>query len=149
MESRVQQMLRERRETAALAETEDRLGELRGGGALLADAVPAWVGRSVGRSRSICTEPYDRLPDDTPPAQLDTWIEELLIAQGVTGRVLVASHLGILPWLECRLPARGWMARVREAIEEPWMFLSQTLDALVIVSESEYFYEAHLSRDAS
>lgn len=146
MESRLQQKLRERRERAALEEAERRLGELRTGRALDAGAVPEWVGDAVSRTWDISTEPLDRLPDDTPPAQLDEWMEELLIVHGVTHRVFVASHLKILPWLECTVPAHGWTARVREAIDEPWMFLSGALDTLVIVAESEYFYEAHVGR---
>ncbi|MGJ5752225.1 hypothetical protein FB563_0304 [Streptomyces puniciscabiei] len=148
-EARLQHRLRECREKAALAETERRLAELRTGGALGADAVPEWVGEAVGRTRNIFTEPYDRLPDDTPSARLDAWIEELLVAHGVTDRVFVASHLRILPWLECRVPAHGWMARVRGAVEEPWMFLSGSLGTIVVVTESEYFHEAHLGRDDS
>ncbi|MFF4690616.1 hypothetical protein [Streptomyces sp. NPDC001307] len=142
----MQQKLRERRERAALTEIEARLGELRTGRAMDTYAVPGWVGDAVSRTWDIFTEPLDRLPDDTPPARLDAWMEELLVAHGVTDRVFVASHLKILPWLECRVPAHGWTARVREAIEEPWMFLSGALDAIVIVTESEYFYEAHLGR---
>ncbi|MFF4043944.1 hypothetical protein [Streptomyces sp. NPDC001816] len=57
-----------------------------------------------------------------------------------------ATHLGILPWLECRVPERGCTARLRCAIEQPWMFLSETLDCLVVVSEAEYYFEAYLSR---
>jgi hypothetical protein len=54
----------------------------------------------------------------------------------------VRSHLAILPWLECEVPGHGWTARLREAIEEPRMFLSGTLGSLVIVTEAEYSYEA-------
>ncbi len=147
MESRLQQKLRERREKAALAEIERGLGALRTGRAVDACAVPGWVAEAVGRTWDLFTEPRETLPDDVPPARLDEWVEELLIARGVTDRVLVASHLTIVPWLEIRVPAHEWMAQVREAMEEPWIFISGALDTIVVVTESEYFYEAHIGRD--
>jgi hypothetical protein len=55
----------------------------------------------------------------------------------------VASHVRPRPWLECRLPATGWAERVRGAVEEPWMFLSGSLDRLVIVTEAEYYFECY------
>ncbi|MGW5461972.1 hypothetical protein [Streptomyces sp. NPDC003996] len=97
---------------------------------------------AIRRSRSICTDPTDQLPDATPPEELDTWLDGLLIGNSMGGRLYVRTHLGILPWLECEVPEHGWTARLREAIEEPWMCLSGTLDSLVIVTEAEYSYEA-------
>ncbi|WP_432013839.1 hypothetical protein [Streptomyces cucumeris] len=147
MESRLQQKLRERREEAALAEIERGLGALRTGRAVDACAVPGWVAEAVSRTWDLFAEPRETLPDDVAPARLDEWVEELLIAHGVTDRVLVASHLTIVPWLEIRVPTHGWMAQVRAAVEEPWIFLSGALDTIVVVTESEYFYEAHIGRD--
>ncbi|MEV5725138.1 hypothetical protein AB0N50_04855 [Streptomyces pharetrae] len=148
MDSRLRQKLAERREKAALAGIEAGLGDLRPGGALEPGAVPAWVGEAIERTWDIFTEPAERLRDDTPPERLDAWLEDLLTTQGLTGRVHLASHLGILPWLECRAPGRADLARVRGAIEEPWMFLSSSLDTLV-VTEGEYHYEAHVLRGGS
>jgi hypothetical protein len=61
----------------------------------------------------------------------------------VSRDVHVASHVRPRPWLECRLPATGWAERVRGAVEEPWMFLSGSLDRLVIVTEAEYYFECY------
>ncbi|MFD5708852.1 hypothetical protein ACFWHW_00410 [Streptomyces pharetrae] len=108
---------------------------------------PGWGRPSNGPGTSF-TEPAERLRDDTPPERLDAWLEVLLTTQGLTGRVHLASHLGIQPWLECRAPGRADLARVRGAIEEPWMFLSSSLDTLV-VTEGEYHYAAHVLRGGS
>ncbi|MFJ4681980.1 hypothetical protein ACIQNG_07895 [Streptomyces sp. NPDC091377] len=156
MESRLQHKLRERRERAALEAVEAGLGALLTGDALAADAVPEWATRAIDRSRSIHTEPDELLPDTAPPGELDAWIERLLTAQGMGDRLYVASHVGLRPWLECQVPATGWTARLRSAVEEPWMFLSGPpgsdpagpgpLDRLVIVAEAEYYFEAYTAR---
>ncbi|GHH80968.1 hypothetical protein GCM10018793_37370 [Streptomyces sulfonofaciens] len=144
MESKSQQKLRERREKAALQRIEHSLGNLLTGDSLQSDALPEWVGEAITRSWDIFTEPSEKLRDDAAPEELDAWIEGLLSEHAVTGRVYVASHLGIVPWLECRIPPQGWMATVREAIEEPWQFLSLSLDTMIIVTEAEYYFEAHV-----
>ncbi|MEU8030597.1 hypothetical protein AB0C13_18430 [Streptomyces sp. NPDC049099] len=145
MESRLQRKLREHREKAALKIIEDRLGDVRTGGSLQPGAEPEWVAAAIRRSRCIHTDPTDRLPDDTSPEELDAWLDGLLTRTSMSGRLYVRSHLGTLPWLEFEVPGQGWTARLREAIEDPWMFLSGTLDSLVIVSEAEYWYEAYVS----
>ncbi|MFI0240883.1 hypothetical protein [Streptomyces sp. NPDC016845] len=145
MERRLRRKLRERREQAALEVVEARLGGLRTGGALPPGGEPEWVRAAIDRSQSVRTEPDELLPEDAPPHELDAWIEGLLAAHGVTGTLYVASHVPLRPWLECTAPATGWTARLRDAVEEPWMFLSESLDRLVIVSEAEYFYEAYVS----
>ncbi|MET8808051.1 hypothetical protein [Streptomyces sp. NPDC004546] len=149
MESRLQQKLREYREKAALEIIEAKLGDLRTGGSLEPGTEPDWVTAAIRRSRSIYTDPTDQLPDAAPPEELDTWLDGVLTGNSMSGRLYVRSHLGILPWLECEVPEHGWTARLREAIEEPWMFLSGTLDSLVIVTEAEYSYEAYVSHDES
>ncbi|MET8828628.1 hypothetical protein ABZX40_11480 [Streptomyces sp. NPDC004610] len=68
----------------------------------------------------------------------------------------MASHVGLRPWLECQVPATGWTARLRAAVEEPWMFLSGppgsgpaasgSLDRLVIVAEAEHHFEVYTAR---
>ncbi|MCC5476274.1 hypothetical protein [Streptomyces barringtoniae] len=143
----MQRKLREYRERAALEIIEAKLGDVRTGGSLQPGTEPEWVTGAIGRSRSIHTAPADRLPDAVPPEQLDAWLDGLPAGNAIRGRLYVRSHLGILPWLECEVPEHDWTARLRDAIEEPWMFLSGTLDSLVIVSEAEYCYEAHVSRD--
>ncbi|AKJ09684.1 hypothetical protein ABB07_06510 [Streptomyces incarnatus] len=148
-ESRLRQKLREHRERAALEIIEAKLGDVRTGGSLQPGTEPEWVTRAIRRSRSIHTDPTDRLPDDTSPEELDAWLDGLLAGNSLSGRLYVRSHLGILPWLECEVPEHGWTARLRDAIEEPWMFLSGTRDSLVIVSEAEYCYEAHVSHHDS
>ncbi|MGY0018777.1 hypothetical protein [Streptomyces sp. cg35] len=146
MESRLQQKLRERREQAALKTVEVRLGDLRTGGALRPGEEPAWARAAIDVSRGLHAEPDELISDDTTSQELDGWIEELLTAHGITGRLYVASNVSLLPWLECRVPPGGWTARVRAAVGEPWMFLSGTLDSLVVVSEAEYYFEAYARR---
>lgn len=64
------------------------------------------------------------------------------VSHVLTGTIDVAGHLISTPWLEYRVPQRGWMSQVREAIEDPWEFVSADLDVVVAVLEAEYRYEA-------
>jgi hypothetical protein len=141
----LQQKLRERREQAALDGIVSGLGDLLTGGALRPDAVPEWVPQAVAHTWELSTEPLELLRDDSPPQEVDAWMTSLLTTHGITGRLYVATHQSIRPWLECDLPPDG-TGRVRETIEEPWMFLSGTQDGLLLVSESEYHYEAFVAR---
>jgi hypothetical protein len=146
MESRLQEKLRERREKAALEGISEKLSGLFTGRGLEAGGVPGWLGETVQGFWDRFVEPGESLSDETDPEAVDAWIEELLTRHGVTGKVYVASHLSCLPWLECQAPASGWVSRVREAIEDPWMFLSESLDVVVAVLEAEYQYEVHVGR---
>ncbi|MFJ9035279.1 hypothetical protein ACIRF8_01600 [Streptomyces sp. NPDC102406] len=146
MESKLRQKLRERRDQVALEAIEADLGVLGTGGALPPGGEPGWVRAAIDRSLSTGTEPDELLADDTPPEELDAWIEGLLATHGMTGKLYVASHVVLRPWLECDVPATGWAARLRDAIEDPWMFLAGPLDRLVVVTEAEYCFECHVSR---
>ncbi|MCD0484578.1 hypothetical protein LO771_19805 [Streptacidiphilus sp. ASG 303] len=143
-ESRLRRELREYRENAALERIAGELSGLFTGDGLAAEAVPAWVDGTLWGFWDISAQPAAALPDDSDPRTVDAWVEELVAGHGTADRIYVGSHLGILPWLECRLPAGGWMARIRQAIEEPWMFLTGSLDFLVVVAEAEYCHEAHI-----
>ncbi|MFF4653542.1 hypothetical protein [Streptomyces sp. NPDC001380] len=144
MESRLQQKLRECREKAALERITGGFSGLFTGDGLTTGAVPAWVDGTLWGFRDISARPAATLPDDSDPRTVDAWVEGMVAGRGMADRIYVGSHLGILPWLECRLPAGGWMARMREAVEEPWMFLAGSLDLLLVVAEAEYRREAHI-----
>ncbi|MFF9626453.1 hypothetical protein [Streptomyces griseosporeus] len=146
MESRLQQKLRERRERVALDGILSGLGDLLTGQALEAGTVPAWVPEAIARTWELSTDPAELLPADTPPAEVDAWVEALLVTHAFTDRLYVATHQSIRPWLECRVPPHGWTPAVRAAVEEPWMFLSVSLDTLLIVSEAEHYYEVYVAR---
>ncbi|MGV9275134.1 hypothetical protein [Streptomyces griseosporeus] len=146
MQSRSQQKLREHRERAALKAVEAELGDLRSadGTPLRPGEEPEWVAEAIEWAFSVHTDPTDRLPDDASPQHLDAWLDRLLSTNGLTGRLHVRTYLSIHPWLAIDAPVLGWTARLRDAIEEPWMFLSGAFDTLLIVSEAEYFYEAYV-----
>ncbi|MGY1580076.1 hypothetical protein [Streptomyces sp. MN13] len=142
----MQQKLRERREKAALNSVVAGLGPLLTGNALVPDAVPEWIPQAIARTWELSAEPVELLSDDSSPEELDAWLASLLTAHNLTARLYVATHLGIRPWLECHVLPHNRTARLREVIEEPWMFLSSSLDTLLIVSEAEYHYEAYVAR---
>ena len=142
VESRLQAMLRERREKSDLQVLRERLGDVLTGQGLEASEVPGWVDEAVQGFWSVFAEPLAVLPDDAAPDALDSWIEDLLTQHGLAGTCYLASHIGLLPWAECRLSAR-WIPQVREAVEQPWIFLSPRLDTVIAIAEAEYRYEAH------
>ncbi|MGE7437399.1 MULTISPECIES: hypothetical protein [Kitasatospora] len=146
MESRLQRKLRERREAAVLAELGRQLSGLLTGRGMAQEEAPPWIGETVSGFWDVFVEPYGTLPDDVEPAAVDAWIERLLTRHGVTGRVYVRSPLTGLHWLECRVPDGGWVSRVRQAVEDPWVFVSGDLDVVVAVLEGEYYYQAHVGR---
>ncbi|MDH6123660.1 hypothetical protein [Kitasatospora sp. GP82] len=144
MESKLQKKLREHREKTALEGISRKLSGLFTGQGIESSAVPAWVRETTWGFWDISVEPIETLPDDVEPEAVDRWIEGLLTRHGLAGKVYVYSHLSGLPWLECQAPASGWVSRVRDAVEDPWMFLSGSLDVVVAVLEAEYRYEAHV-----
>jgi hypothetical protein len=145
-ESRLQQKLRALREKAALEGIAGKLSGLYTGQGLMPDAVPSWVGETTWGFWDIFVDPLETLPDEAEPQAVDAWIEGVLTRYGITGTVYVASHVRGLPWLKCEVPEQGWVSQVRSALEDPWMFLSETLDVVVAVLEAEYRYELHVGR---
>lgn len=147
-ETRLQRKLREHREKARLEEIRGKLSGLLTGNTLNADVAPAWIRETTWGFWDISVEPVETLSDESAPEAVSAWIEELLVRHGVTDRIYVASHLVGIPWLECRVPHSGWVSQVREAVEDPWEFVSGDLDVVVAVLEAEYRYEAHAGRKA-
>ena len=142
VESRLQAKLRERRDRSDLQVLRERLGGVLTGQGLEASEVPGWVDEAVQGFWSVFAEPLAVLPDDAAPEALDSWIADLLAQHGLPGTCYLASHIGLLPWVECR-PSDRWIPQVREVVEQPWIFLSPHLDMVIAIAEAEYRYEAH------
>ena len=139
--SRLQEMLRERREREALDRIRTQLAGIFAGRGLPSEQVPAWVIDTVRGFWFMSAEPAAVLSDDAATETLDAWIEESLARHGISGGFYVMSQLELLPWLECEVPERDWMSRIREALDNAWVFLSLSLDVVVAVSEQEYDYQ--------
>ncbi|MDG4861871.1 hypothetical protein P8605_27390 [Streptomyces sp. T-3] len=140
-ESRLQRLLRERKEHEELARIVQALPEHFSGEGLPRDSVPPWLTDAIRAFWNISTEPVSVLPVDAEPAGFEQWAEELLAQHGISERFYVFSGLDDLPWLDCREAGRGWFSSVREVIDGSWVFASHSLDAVAAVSEQEYVYE--------
>jgi hypothetical protein len=138
--------LRERREQLALTELRSSLADLLTGRALTPAEVPAWVGPTLRGFWDVHVDPAAVLPDDAPPEALDAWITSLLADNGISGTLFLRTHLPDPSWLECRAHGADWLRRVRRATGDPWRFLSAELDTLVVVTEEEYVFHAHVGR---
>jgi hypothetical protein len=138
--------LRDRRDRPALAQLETSLGDLLTGWSLTAAETPPWVGATLRAFWDIHADPAAVLPDDAASSVLDDWIASLLADNGITGTVFVRTHLPEPPWLECRLREPDWLSRVRRATADPWRFPSHSLDTVVVVSEEERYFHAHIGR---
>ncbi|MFE6159894.1 hypothetical protein ACFQ7F_13395 [Streptomyces sp. NPDC056486] len=148
MDSKLQQKLRERREKAALEAIAGKLSGFSLGFGSVPGGEPPWLRAAIDRFQDIRTDPDDVISDETASGELDAWIQELLTRNGVAGHFYVKTHVAREPWVECRVAegGGGWAALVREAIEDPWIFLAADLSRLIVICETEYHFAAYASR---
>ncbi|MFI9783010.1 hypothetical protein ACIHEI_05760 [Kitasatospora sp. NPDC051984] len=145
-ESELRRKLRERQESAKLAEIGRELSGLFTGRALVEGEMPAWVRETEWGFWDMSAEPAAVLSDEEAPAVVDAWIESLLAQHGITGTVFVSSHLSGYPWIECDAPSSGWVTGIRKVLADPWVFVNSALDLVVSVTEGEHYYQAHVGR---
>lgn len=144
MESRLQQLLRARREQAELDRLLDTLGEL-----VVEQEIPVaepeWTQQAIRVFWRMSTEPAATLSGNADTAELAQWVESLLGKHGINGRFYVASHLSIRPWLDC-VAEPGWFPTMHEAFDQTWVFASRRFDIVAAVHEAEYRYEFFVAR---
>lgn len=139
--------LRERRGRLARAELDTALADLLTGRSLTSAETPAWVDPTVRGFWNVHVDPAACLPDEAAPAELDAWIASLLAAEhGFAERILLWTPFPEPTWLECRTITPDWLARVRRATTDPWRFLAIDLSAVLVVTEEEYHFQAHVGR---
>ncbi|MFC8132004.1 hypothetical protein [Streptomyces sp. NPDC057302] len=120
--------------------------------------VPVGVLDAVRGFWSMSAEPVATLGSEASASasasgeHLASWVEELLARHGFHAHThataFLLTGLGLMPWIEFRMPRPGWFASIRRAKDPAWVFLRSDFGAVAAVSEQEYRYEffvAHLA----
>ncbi|MFI8217863.1 hypothetical protein [Streptomyces sp. NPDC085932] len=134
--------LQRRKEEAEAARLPERLGGVRTQGYRQDGEMPDWPARALAEFQRTDSVPASRIGDEASDDEVDRWIEDFAAEAGIGARFYVRTGMELFPWLDCAVTGPGWAGSLRRELGGDLVLLSHDAQALVVIFEEEYDYQA-------